>query len=322
MAKALLTGITGQDGSWLSELLISKGYEVHGLIRRNSAYNLNNIEHLKDVLKLHYGDLTSEHDLACLIHDLQPDELYNLAAQSDVKLSFECPEYTMEVNHIAVMNMLQAIRLFSPKTKFYQASTSEMFGNTPPPQNEASPMKPESPYGISKLAAYHECINYRNSYDLFICNGILYNHESERRGLNFVTRKITHAVANIYYDRQDKLELGNLESKRDWGYAPDYVEAMWLMLQQSKPDDYVVGSGENHSVKEFAIEAFTCLNLDWKSHVKVNPAYYRPSEVNNLCADATKAHEVLGWYPKTSFKDLVNKMVLHDLKKIKGLVKV
>lgn len=314
MTKALLTGIAGQDASYLSELLLSKGYEVHGLIRRNSSHNLNNIEHLKDSLQLHYGDLTTDNELCYLIHSLQPDEVYNLGAQSDVKISFECPQYTAEATAFSVLKILDAIRYFSPKIKFYQASSSEIFGNCPPPQNELSPMNPRSPYGVDKLFGFHAVRVYRESYGLFACNGILFNHESPRRGLNFVTRKITNAVARIYYGLQDKLELGNLGALRDWGHAADYVKAMYLMLQQDKPDDYCIGTGEAHTVREFVEEAFSVVGLDWQKYVVINEKFYRPAEVNYLCVDASKARKVLNWQPQVSFKELVKCMVANDLK--------
>jgi GDPmannose 4,6-dehydratase len=323
LVKALITGITGMDGSHLTELLLSKGYSVHGLVRRNSAYEVNNIEHLKDKVIIHYGDLLAEHDLALLIHDLQPDEIYNLAAQSDVQLSFECPEYTNLVNYHAVLRMLQAIRNFAPfTTKFYQASTSEMFGNSIPPQNEDSNMFPASPYGASKLGAFYECNIYRKSYGMFICNGILFNHESERRGLNFVTRKVTKAAARIKLGLQDSLELGNLDAKRDWGYAPDYVYAMWLMLQQDKPDDYAIGTGESRSIRELLEEAFGYVNLDWQQYVSVNDNYKRPNDVNYLQADSSKARKVLGWKPTVTFSEMIRRMVENDLVKERELVSV
>ena len=321
--KALILGITGQDGGYLTELLLSKGYEVHGLVRRNSAYDVNNINHLKDQVTMHYGDLLAEHDLALLIHDLQPDEIYNLAAQSDVKLGSECPEYTSLVNYTSVVNLLQAVRCFAPcTTKVYQASTSEMFGNAGAPQNENTKMVPASTYGNAKLAAFHECGIYRKSYGMFVCNGILFNHESTRRGTNFVTRKVTKAAARIKLGLQDSLELGNLDAKRDWGYAPDYVNAMWLMLQQDEPDDYVIGTGESRSIRELLDEAFGYIGLDWQDYVKTSTTMLRPNEVNHLQADSTKARKVLGWQPTVTFSEMIKRMVENDLIQERELVSV
>jgi GDPmannose 4,6-dehydratase len=316
---ALITGCTGQDGSYLCELLLSKGYEVHGLIRRNSAYEVNNIEHLRNKVTLHYGDIIGDNDLLHLIYQLKPDEMYNLAGQSDVKLSFECPEYTKEVNGKAVGQMLENIKHYSPKTKFYQASTSEMFGNSPPPQNENTPFNPQSPYAIGKEEAFREVVRARES-GLFACNGILFNHESERRGVNFVTRKITKAIANIRTGRQNLLELGNLDAKRDWGYAPEYVQAMWLMLQQDTPDDYVIGTGKSHSVQEFLDLAFEYADLDPNKYVKIDQNLIRPIEVNFLLADPTKAKIKLGWSAKTTLKELVVRMVDSDFKGVRTRV--
>jgi len=313
--KALITGISGQDGSYLAELLLSKGYEVHGLIRRTALYpeGLKNIEHIQDKLTLHYGDLATDNHLSALIAELQPDEVYNLASQSDVRISFDVPEYTGEITGLGVVRLLEAIRKFSPRSKFYQASSSELFGNSPPPQNEDTPMHPRSPYGVAKLYGHHITRVYRDSYNLFCCNGILFNHESERRGKNFVTRKITESLSRLRTGEQKYLYLGNLDAKRDWGYAPDYCEAMWLMMQQDKPDDFVIGTGETHSVREFLCVAFTYVGLDWGKYVKIDPKFYRPSEVNYLCADAGKAKRILGWQPKTSFNKLVQRMVDFDL---------
>jgi len=313
--KALITGISGQDGSYLAELLLSKGYEVHGLIRRTALYpeGLKNIEHIQDKLTLHYGDLATDNHLSALIAELQPDEVYNLASQSDVRISFDVPEYTGEITGLGVVRLLEAIRKFSPRSKFYQASSSELFGNSPPPQNEDTPMHPRSPYGVAKLYGHHITRVYRDSYNLFCCNGILFNHESERRGKNFVTRKITESLSRLRTGEQKYLYLGNLDAKRDWGYAPDYCEAMWLMLQQDKPHDFVIGTGETHSVREFLCVAFTYVGLDWGKYVKIDPKFYRPSEVNYLCADAGKAKRILGWQPKTSFNKLVQRMVDFDL---------
>ena len=314
----MITGITGQDGSYLAELLLNKGYEVYGLIRRTALYpeSLKNIEHIQD-LKLHYGDLATDNHLSAVMSELQPDEVYNLASQSDVRISFDIPEYTGEITGLGVLRLLEAVRKFSPKSKFYQASSSEMFGNSPPPQNEDTPMCPRSPYGAAKLYGYNITRIYR-SYDLFCCNGILFNHESERRGKNFVTRKITESIPRILDGTQKKLYLGNLDAKRDWGYAPDYCEAMWLMMQQDKPDDFVIGTGEAHSVRDLLEVAFSYVGLDWEEYVEIDPKFYRPSEVNYLLADASKAKGVLGWEAKTSFNELVKKMVEFDLRKDGG----
>ncbi len=311
--KVLITGIDGQDGSFLTELLLSKGYEVHGLMRRgvNPAVNIN---HLLDKIHIHYGDLANENRLCIILNEIKPDEIYNLAGQSDVRISFDIPEYTGEITGLGVTRLLEAARVFSPQSKIYQASSSEMFGNALPPQNEQTPFKAKSPYGAAKIYAHNMAVNYRESYGMFVCCGILFNHESERRGLNFVTRKISNAVARIKLGKQDILELGNIEAWRDWGYAQDYVEAMWLMLQQDKPDDYVIGTGIAHSVKDFVVAAFEYLNLDWQKYVKSDtPKDMRPSEVSLLLADARKAKEQLGWIPKTKFKDLVRIMVDNDL---------
>ncbi len=314
--RALITGITGQDGSYLAELLLSKNYEVHGLIRRSSNYDLKNINLIKDKLCLHYGDLTTDNRLCYLIQDIQPHEVYNLAGQSDVKVSFEDPEYTGEATGLGVLRILEALHHFAPNARFYQASSSEMFGDALPPQNENSPMSANSPYGAAKLYGFNVAKVYRRSYGIFACNGILFNHESERRGLNFVTRKITHAVANIKAGRQDKLYLGNLEARRDWGYAPDYVRAMWLMLQAKSPDDYVIGTGETHTVRDFCSAAFEEVNLDYRDHVVIDQQYFRPLEVNYLCADSSKARDILHWQPETPFLQLVGKMMEYDLAQI------
>lgn len=315
--KALITGISGQDGSYLAELLLYKGYQVHGLIRRTALYpdNLKNIEHIQNRLSLHYGDLATDNHLSALIAELKPDEVYNLASQSDVRISFDIPEYTGDITGLGVVRLLEAIRKFSPKSKFYQASSSELFGNSLPPQNEDTPINPRSPYGVAKLYGHHIVKVYRESYKLFCCNGILFNHESERRGKNFVTRKITTAVARIAEGTQKKLYLGNLDAKRDWGYAPDYCEAMWMMLQQGEPCDFVIGTGEAHSVRDFLDAAFGYVSLDWEKYVEIDPKFYRPAEVNYLCADARKAEIVLGWKPKTSFKELVQLMVESEINK-------
>ncbi len=311
--KAFVTGADGQDGSFLMELLLSKGYEVHGLLRR-SVNPVVNITHLLNKVQIHYGDLANENRLCVILNEVKPDEIYNLAGQSDVRISFDIPEYTGEITGLGVTRLLEAARAFSPHSKIYQASSSEMFGNAPPPQNEQTPFMARSPYGAAKIYAHYISVNYRLAYNMFICCGILFNHESERRGLNFVTRKISNATARIKLGKQDILELGNMNSFRDWGYSPDYVEAMWLMLQQDKPDDYVIGTGVAHSVKDFVVAAFEYLNFDWQKYVKSDtPKDMRPSEVNLLLADARKAKEMLGWVPKTQFKDLVRIMVDNDL---------
>ncbi|WP_117237362.1 GDP-mannose 4,6-dehydratase [Thermus sediminis] len=324
MKRALITGITGQDGSYLAEFLLAKGYEVHGIIRRSSVFNTSRIDHLyRDPhepgaqLFLHYGDLTDGTGLRRILEKVQPDEIYNLGAQSHVKVSFEQPEYTADVVALGTLRLLEAVRDYAQtwgrQVRFYQAGSSEMFGAAPPPQNEKTPFYPRSPYAVSKVAAYWYAVNYREAYGLFIANGILFNHESERRGETFVTRKITRAAGRIKMGLQKKLYLGNLEAKRDWGYAPDYVEAMWLMLQQPEPDDYVVATGEAHSVREFLEEAFGLLGLDPSAHVEIDPRYFRPTEVDFLLGDASKARERLGWQPKVTFKELVRRMVEHDL---------
>jgi GDPmannose 4,6-dehydratase len=323
--KALITGITGQDGSYLAELLLSKGYEVHGIIRRASTFNTSRLEHLytdphtrEAALKLHYGDLSDASALARLIGRITPDEIYNLAAQSHVRVSFDNPEYTTDITATGAVRLLEAIRETGIKPRFYQASSSEMFGKAREiPQRETTPFYPRSPYGCAKVYAYWITVNYRESYGLFACNGILFNHESPRRGETFVTRKITRAVAHIVTGLQDKLYLGNLEAKRDWGYAREYVEAMWLMLQQAKPDDYVVATGESHSVREFLEAAFAHAGLDWRKYVEIDPNYYRPTEVDLLVGDASKAKKQLGWEPKTKFNDLVKLMVDADLQMVK-----
>ncbi len=320
MKRALITGITGQDGSYLAELLLSKGYEVHGLIRRASTFNTSRIEHIyrdphegSTRLLLHYGDLANSEQLISLIYNLQPDEIYHLGAQSHVRVSFDIPEYTGDITGLGTMRFLEAVRRSGIKTKFYQASSSEMYGAAPPPQNEETPFKPRSPYGAAKLYAYWITVNYRDGYHIPACNGILFNHESPRRGETFVTRKITKAIASIIAGKQERLHLGNLEAKRDWGYAPEYVETMWLMLQQDEADDYVVGTGETHSVKDFLEEAFSYANLDIREHVETDPRYFRPTEVEVLLADASKARKKLGWEPRITFKELVRIMVDADM---------
>ena len=320
MKKALITGITGQDGSYLAEFLLSKGYEVHGLIRRASTFNTDRIDHIYQDphalgvrLSLHYGDLANSEQLVNLIYNLKPEEIYHLGAQSHVRVSFDTPEYTGDVTGLGTTRILEAVRRSGIKTKFYQASSSEMFGAAPPPQSEATPFRPRSPYAAAKVYAYWMAANYREGYQIFACNGILFNHESPRRGQTFVTRKITKAIANIIAGKQKKLYLGNLEAKRDWGYAPEYVEAMWLMLQQDEPDDYVVGIGNAYSVKEFLDEAFSYADLNWSEYVEIDPRYFRPTETESLLADASKAREKLGWEPKITFKELVKIMVDADM---------
>jgi len=319
--RALITGITGQDGSFLAELLLEKGYEVHGIIRRSSSFNTQRIDHLyqdphqqSTRLFLVHADLNDSSSLNTVLRQIQPVEIYNLGAQSHVRVSFDVPEYTGEVTGVGVVRILEAIREAGIKPKFYQASSSEMFGKAlEVPQSEETPFYPRSPYACAKVYAYYSTINYRESYDLFACNGILFNHESERRGETFVTRKITRAATRIKLGLQDKLYLGNLEAKRDWGYARDYVEAMWLMMQADKCGDYVIATGETHSVKEFVERAFSYLDLDWQEYVEIDPWYYRPSEVDYLQGDASKARRELGWEPKVGFEELVRLMVDHDM---------
>jgi len=320
LKTALITGITGQDGSYLAELLLHKGYEVHGLIRRASTFNTDRIDHIyQDFhdpnarLFLHYGDLANGEQLSNLIYNLKPSEIYHLGAQSHVRVSFDVPEYTGDVTGLGTTRILEAIRGSGIKTKFYQASSSEMFGATTLPQSENTPFRPQSPYACAKVYAYWMAVNYRQGYDLFACNGILFNHESPRRGETFVTRKITCAIARILVGTQKKLYLGNLAAKRDWGYAPEYVEVMWLMLQQDCPDDFVIGTGETHSVQEFLEEVFTYVDLDWQKYVDIDQRYFRPTEVDVLLADASKAREKLGWEPKVTFKQLVRIMVDADM---------
>ncbi len=319
MKKALITGITGQDGSYLTEFLLNKGYEVHGIIRRASTFNTGRIDHIfvdphvTDArLLLHYGDLSNSEQISNTIYNIQPDEIYHLGAQSHVRVSFDMPEYTGDITALGTTRLLEAVRRSGIKAKFYQASSSEMFGSTPP-QNENTPFHPRSPYAAAKVYAFWMTVNYRAGYNLFACNGILFNHESPRRGETFVTRKTTRAIAHILANKQDYLYLGNLEAKRDWGYAPEYVAAMWLMLQQDKPADYVVGTGETHSVKEFVEKAFSYAGLDWEKYVKIDSRYFRPTETEVLIADASKARRELGWEPKVTFKDLVRIMVDADV---------
>jgi GDPmannose 4,6-dehydratase len=316
---ALITGTTGQDGSYLTELLLAKGYEVHGLIRRSSSFNT---ERLDDVyqdphepqrhLFLHYGDLSEGSMLVNLLRDVTPDEVYNLGAQSHVKVSFEIPEYTGDVSGLGATRMLEAIRAAKIDTRYYQASTSELYGSTPPPQNEATPFHPRSPYGVAKIYAHWATVNYREAYDLFACNGILFNHESPRRGETFVTRKITRAVSRIKHDLQEVVYLGNLDAVRDWGYAPEYVEGMWRMLQADEPDDYVLATGVGATVGEFVEAAFTAGGLDWHDHVRIDPNYYRPAEVDRLIGDASKAQSQLKWSAQTHWRELAALMVRAD----------
>ena len=320
--RAMITGITGQDGSYLAELLLAKDYEIHGLIRRASTFNTERIGHLYQDpheagarLFLHYGDLSNSEQLTNLIYNIQPDEVYHLGAQSHVKVSFEMPEYTGNVTGLGTTRLLEAIRQSKIKTRFYQASSSEMYGDAPPPQNELTPFQPRSPYAAAKVYAYHICRNYREQ-GLWAANGILFNHESSRRGETFVTQKIARSVAKILAGKQDKVYLGNLEARRDWGYAPEYVEVMWQILQQDRPDDYVIGTGETHSVKEFLEEAFAHVGLDWQAHVAIDPRYLRPTDVSNLVADASKARRELGWEPRVRFRDLVRIMVDAAIEKI------
>jgi GDPmannose 4,6-dehydratase len=318
--RALITGITGQDGSYLAELLLERGYEVHGIIRRSSSFNTARIDHLyRDPhesgarLFIHHGDLADPVRLTKLIYQLEPDEVYHLGAQSHVRVSFDIPEYTFDITGAGTLRLLDAIRESGVKTRFCQASSSEMFGSAPPPQSETTPFHPRSPYGVAKLAAYWAAVNYREAYGMFTVNGILFNHESPRRGETFVTRKITRAVARIKAGLQDKVFLGNLEARRDWGYAPDYMEALWLMMQRSDPDDFVVATGESHSVREFLEGAFARAGLDWESHVEIDPRYFRPAEVDELLGDPSKARRALDWESTVGFEELVQIMVEADV---------
>lgn len=323
MKKALITGITGQDGSYLVELLLSKGYEVHGIIRRASTFNTRRLDHVytdphmenggKVLLYLHYGDLANSETLTQLVYNVRPDEVYHLAAQSHVRVSFDMPEYTADITALGTVRVLEAIRKSGIQTRFYQASSSEMFGSASPPQSEMTPFEPQSPYAAAKVYSYWMARNYRNGYQMFATNGILFNHESPRRGETFVTRKITRALAAIKAGKQEYLYLGNLDARRDWGYAPDYIAAMWKMLQHDRSDDFVVGTGESHSVREFLNEAFSYLNMDWKDYVRIDPKYFRPTEVDYLLADPSKAIRELGWEPRVMFRDLVRIMVDADL---------
>jgi len=313
MQTALITGITGQDGSYLADLLLSKDYEVHGLVRRASMPNLSRIAHITDRIHLHYGDLCDTSSLVGVLATVQPTEVYNLAAMSDVGISFEVPEYSADVTGTGTIRLLEALRTLLLPARYYQASSSEMFGRTPPPQNEDTRFRPRSPYGCAKVFSYHATVNYREAYGMHASNGILFNHESPRRGENFVTRKITKAVAQIKRGEQNELRLGNLEARRDWGFAGDFVEAMWMMIQQPEPDDYVIATGESHSVREFASAAFSHVGLNWQDYVRVDPALFRPSEVDFLLGDPTKARQQMGWVPKTKFGDLVRMMVDAEL---------
>lgn len=320
MKKALITGIAGQDGSYLAEFLLSKGYEIHGIIRRSSSFNRPRIEHLysdphlpETRLFLHYGDLSDAGQLTEIIYNIKPDEIYNLAAQSHVRVSFDLSEYTGDVTGLGTTRILEAIRRSGIKTRFYQASSSEMFGGSPAPQNENTPFSPRSPYAAAKVYAYWMVRNYREGYNLFCSNGILFNHESPRRGETFITRKITRGLADILAGKGDTIYLGNLDAKRDWGYAPEYVEVMWLMLQQDSADDFVIGTGETHEVREFLEEAFTYVGLRWQDYIRIDQKYLRPTEVNELQADISKAKLKLKWSPRITFKNLVKIMVDSDL---------
>ena len=315
MKKALISGITGQDGSYLAELLLEKGYEVHGIIRRSSSFNTGRIDHIFEQLQLHYGDLTDSTSLGGVVSKTQFDEIYNLGAQSHVRVSFDVPEYTADVDAVGTLRLLESIRTHCPAARFYQASSSELFGKVlETPQKETTPFWPRSPYGCAKAYAYYITKNYRESYGMHASNGILFNHESERRGETFVTRKITKAAARIATGQQSELLLGNLDAKRDWGHAKDYVEAMWLMLQQRDPDDYIIATGETHTIRELLDVAFSYLHLDWKNYVGIDPKYFRPTEVEILQGDASKAKRNLGWTPKIGFEELIVGMVNHDLR--------
>jgi GDPmannose 4,6-dehydratase len=320
MKRALITGITGQDGSYLAELLLSKGYEVHGIKRRSSSFNTGRLDgmyadwHQKTArMFLHFADLSDSSSLIRLLSEIRPDEVYNLAAQSHVRVSFDIPEYTCDVTAMGALRLLEIIRLLGLKPRFYQASSSEMFGSAPPPQSEITCFHPRSPYACAKLFAHSVTVNYREAYGIFACSGILFNHESPRRGETFVTRKIAQAAARIKMGLQEKLYLGNLEARRDWGYAPEYVKAMWLMLQQEKPDDFVIGTGKSHSVKDFLDMTFACVDLDWHNYVEIDPLYYRPSEVGSLVAETSRARKQLHWHHRVEFPELVTVMVQAEL---------
>jgi len=321
--KALITGITGQDGSYLAELLLAKGYEIHGLIRKSSTFNTGRIDHIYQDphepgarLFMHYGDLSNGEQLTYLIYNVQPDEIYHMGAQSHVKVSFDMPEYTGEVTGIGTTRILDAVRRSGIQTRFYQASSSEMFGDAPPPQNEDTPFRPRSPYAIAKVYAYWMAANYREGYGLFIVNGILFNHESPRRGATFLSRKVTRAVARIKADLQDKVYLGNLDARRDYGYTPEYVEVMWEMLQQERPDDYVIGTGVAPTIHQFVEEAFSYADMDWQQYVEIDARYFRPTEVDILQADSRKAKRLLGWEPKVTYEELVRIMVDADMEAV------
>ena len=325
MKKALITGITGQDGSYLAELLLAKGYEVHGLVRRSSSFNTERLEpiyqdpHVANYrLRLVYGDLDDGSSLANVVKKIRPDEIYNLAAQSHVRVSFDVPEYTVSSVALGTLRLLEAVRELGTECRIYQASSSEMFGSAPPPQNERTPFQPRSPYACAKVFAHQLCQNYRDAYHLFIACGILFNHESPRRGIPFVTRKITRAAARIKHGLDKKLFLGNLDARRDWGFAGDYVEAMWMMLQQDAPDDYVIATGESHSVRDCLDVAFGTLGLDWKPYVELDARYLRPTEVDHLHGDASKARAKLGWTPKVTFRQLIEMMVRADEADVRG----
>jgi GDPmannose 4,6-dehydratase len=321
MKRALITGVTGQDGSYLAEQLLEKGYEVHGIVRRSSSFNTERLDGIyRDPhesgarLRLHYGDLTDSSRLVKLVYEVQPDEVYHLGAQSHVRVSFDTPEYTCDATGLGTVRLLEAIRETGVQTRFYQASSSEMFGAAPPPQSEATPFHPRSPYGVAKVMAYWITVNYRESYGMYACNGILFNHESPRRGETFVTRKITRALARIKAGLQEKLYLGNLDAQRDWGFTPDYTDAMWRMLQRDDPEDFVIATGETHSVREFLGEAAKLLDLDWESCTEIDERYYRPAEVDVLLGDASRAREKLDWRPTVTFSELVRIMVDADVK--------
>jgi GDPmannose 4,6-dehydratase len=320
MKRAFITGITGQDGSYLAEFLLSKGYEVHGLIRRSSTFNTDRIDHLftdfhdpSARMYLHYGDLSISGHMTDLLHKIQPEEIYHLGAQSHVRVSFDIPEFTGDITGLGTLRILEAIRKTGIKTRFYQASSSEMFGAAPPPQDENTPFQPQSPYAAAKVYSYYIVKNYRKAYNIFACNGILFNHESPRRGETFVTRKITRAATRIKLGLQEKIYLGNLDAERDWGYAGDYVEAMWLMLQQDAPDDYVIATGETHSVREFAEKVFRKLNLNLDDYLEIDPHYFRPTEVDVLRGNALKARNTLNWKPRVHFNELIDLMIASDL---------
>lgn len=319
--KALITGITGQDGSYMAEFLLAKGYEVHGIVRRTSTFNRTRIDHIRPdtsnyegKLFLHYGELSDSEQISNIVYNLKPDEIYHLGAQSHVRISFDIPEYTGNVTGIGTARILEAVRRCGREVKFYQASSSEMFGCSPPPQNESTPFQPRSPYACAKIYAYYMTKNYREAYNIFACNGILFNHESSRRGENFVTKKITRGVSSIISGKQKYLYLGNLDARRDWGYTPEYVEFMWSILQNSIPDDFVIGTGESHSVMDFMEKAFSYAGMDYQDHVRIDPKYFRPTEVVDLIADSSKARKTLGWNPKIAFNDLVKIMIDADMR--------